>query len=195
MQKLLLISVTDQSASIVIKNPWKYQTRGWNRLNQEKVVGVPAGKPPARSRQHRTAQSVWVRLGRKARELLTVWTGLFAAEPSQEFQMDVSNETITSPVFIQVVLEEGFFLMRKRLKIILALGIHADFGHTFYFPHVHWWLSDTGCYDGLCRDKQRSLSTPWRDRPVPTSCSELCFLSSLWPLPPGTQFSSRKKFF
>lgn len=43
MQKLLLISVIDQSAGVVIKNPWKYQTRGENRLNQkETVIGVSA---------------------------------------------------------------------------------------------------------------------------------------------------------
>lgn len=149
-------------------------------MNQEKVVGVPAGKPPAPSRQHRAAWSMWVRLGMKARELLTVWTGLFAAEPNQEFQMDVSNETITSPVFIRVVLEEGSLLMRKRVKIILVLGIHVDFGHTFHFLHVHWWLSDTGCYDGpLQRQIEVFLSNPCRDHPVPTSCSQLCFLSSL----------------
>lgn len=157
MQKLLLISVTDQSASVVIKNPWKYQTRRWNRLSQEKVVGVPAGKPPAQSRQHRAARSVWVRLGMKARELLTVWTGLFAAEPNQEFQMGGSNETITPPIFIHVVLEESSLLMRKRLKIILALGIHVDFHHHVQFLHVHWWLSDTDCYDGLSAETNRGL--------------------------------------
>lgn len=58
----------------------------------------------------------------KSRELLAVWTGLFAAKPNQEFQRGVSKETITSLVFIHVVLEEGFLLTRKRLKIILALG-------------------------------------------------------------------------
>lgn len=159
-------------------------------MNQEKVVGVFAGKPPARRRQHSTARSMCVRLGMKSREPLTVWTGLFAANLNQEFQRDVSNETITSLVFIHVVLEEGFLLMRKHLKIILALGDPVHFCHTSHFLHVHWWLSDTGCYDGLSAETNRDL--PFK--PMEGPPGSYILFTTLTP-PPGTHFSLRRRFF
>lgn len=60
MQKLLLISVIDQSAGVVIKNPWKYQTRGQNRLNQRECCQhlcweTQLRRPRSRGRAARTA--------------------------------------------------------------------------------------------------------------------------------------------
>lgn len=184
MQKLLLISVTDQSASVVIKNPWKYQTRGWNGLNQEKVVGVPAGKPPAQSRQHRAAGACGSDSEWSPGSSWQCGTRLLAAKPNQELQRGVSKETITSLVFIHVVLEEAF-------KNNSGIGGPMLISVTLFISHtsIGGWVTRAVTVYSLQRQIEVFLSNPWRDHPVPTSCSQL------WPLPPGTHFSSRRRFF